>query len=570
MAAGLGRAEHLPLRATPRQKEALHPRHVPVPVGLGASRRAPRGVHGDRHRRALLADARPSTSCTPWGGTRSASPPSSTPSPPTRTRATRPRRTSPRSSASSRALGLQLRLVARDRHDRPRLRAAGRSGSSSSSSRRASPTRRRSRSTGARRSAPCSPTRRSSTARASGEGTRSSASRCGSGCSRSRRTPIASTRTSRVSTGPSRRRPSSTSGSAAAKAPRSTSPSSARGASIRVFTTRADTLPGVTYVVLAPEHPLVADARHARARGGGARLRRGRPEQERPRSRRGQDEDRRTPRRDGGEPDHGREGPDLGRRLRHRARTGRARSWPCPRTTSAITRSRARTGCPSSQVIAPATGGGELDVQEAAFTDDGVARYGAHPGRRAGRNPERGGARARHRLAREGRKGSDARSPTSCATGSSRASATGASRSRSTSPSTSDGDPRAPGARVTIHYDQPIAVADEELPLRLPDLDDFRPGDDPAGPLARAVDWRFFQKDGRWFARETNTMPQWAGSCWYYLRFLDPHDDARGVEPRGLRRLDAGRPLRRRRRARRLAPALRALLAQGALRPRAW
>jgi leucyl-tRNA synthetase len=36
------------------------------------------------------------------------------------------------------------------------------------------------------------------------------------------------------------------------------------------------------------------------------------------------------------------------------------------------------------------------------------------------------------------------------------------------------------------------------------------------------VDWRFFQKNGEWFARETNTMPQWAGSCWYYLRFLDP------------------------------------------------
>ena len=45
--------------------------------------------------------------------------------------------------------------------------------------------------------------------------------------------------------------------------------------------------------------------------------------------------------------------------------------------------------------------------------------------------------------------------------------------------------------------------------------------------LARrvAVEWRYFQKDGRWFARETNTMPQWAGSCWYYLRFLDPHND---------------------------------------------
>jgi leucyl-tRNA synthetase len=38
-------------------------------------------------------------------------------------------------------------------------------------------------------------------------------------------------------------------------------------------------------------------------------------------------------------------------------------------------------------------------------------------------------------------------------------------------------------------------------------------------------EWRFFQKDGKWFARETNTMPQWAGSCWYYLRFLDPKND---------------------------------------------
>ncbi|HZU81644.1 MAG TPA: class I tRNA ligase family protein, partial [Polyangiaceae bacterium] len=39
------------------------------------------------------------------------------------------------------------------------------------------------------------------------------------------------------------------------------------------------------------------------------------------------------------------------------------------------------------------------------------------------------------------------------------------------------------------------------------------------------ADWRFFQRDGRWYARETNTMPQWAGSCWYYLRYLDPRDD---------------------------------------------
>jgi leucyl-tRNA synthetase len=77
----------------------------------------------------------------------------------------------------------------------------------------------------------------------------------------------------------------------------------------------------------------------------------------------------------------------------------------------------------------------------------------------------------------------------------------------------------------TIRYDQPIAVEESELPLRLPELSDYRPGNDPAGSLARANDWRYFQKDGKWFARETNTMPQWAGSCWYYLRFLDPKND---------------------------------------------
>lgn len=95
-------------------------------------------------------------------------------------------------------------------------------------------------------------------------------------------------------------------------------------------------------------------------------------------------------------------------------------------------------------------------------------------------------------------------------------------------PVTCDGDPRKDDEH-TIHYDQPIAVDESELPVRLPELDDFQPGDDPAGVLARAKDWRFFQKDvegeKRWFARETNTMPQWAGSCWYYLRYCDPHNE---------------------------------------------
>ncbi|MEM9193936.1 MAG: leucine--tRNA ligase [Myxococcota bacterium] len=91
-------------------------------------------------------------------------------------------------------------------------------------------------------------------------------------------------------------------------------------------------------------------------------------------------------------------------------------------------------------------------------------------------------------------------------------------------PVDTDGDPRA-GAEFAIRYDEPIAVDESELPLRLPELEDYQPGDDPAGVLARATDWRFFERDGQWYARETNTMPQWAGSCWYYLRFLDPKND---------------------------------------------
>ncbi len=75
-----------------------------------------------------------------------------------------------------------------------------------------------------------------------------------------------------------------------------------------------------------------------------------------------------------------------------------------------------------------------------------------------------------------------------------------------------------------------------------------------------------FQKDGRWPARETNTMPQWAGSCWYYLRFTRPAQRRGGLVDGGRQAVDAGGPVRGRRRARGAAPALRPLLAQGALR----
>ncbi len=67
-----------------------------------------------------------------------------------------------------------------------------------------------------------------------------------------------------------------------------------------------------------------------------------------------------------------------------------------------------------------------------------------------------------------------------------------------------------------------IAISDSELPLILPDLDDFKPSKTAESPLSKAESWLRYEKDGKVWRRETNTMPQWAGSCWYYLRFIDP------------------------------------------------
>jgi leucyl-tRNA synthetase len=66
------------------------------------------------------------------------------------------------------------------------------------------------------------------------------------------------------------------------------------------------------------------------------------------------------------------------------------------------------------------------------------------------------------------------------------------------------------------------AVPDDALPVMPPDLTDFKPTSTGEPPLARAQDWVNLPDGGR---RETNTMPQWAGSCWYYLRYLDPGND---------------------------------------------
>ncbi|AQT86524.1 leucine--tRNA ligase LeuS [Paenibacillus larvae subsp. larvae] len=70
-------------------------------------------------------------------------------------------------------------------------------------------------------------------------------------------------------------------------------------------------------------------------------------------------------------------------------------------------------------------------------------------------------------------------------------------------------------------------VADDELPVLLPKLEEFKPSGTGESPLANAADWLEVTdpKTGMKGRRETNTMPQWAGSCWYYLRFADPAND---------------------------------------------
>ncbi|GMU21881.1 MAG: leucine--tRNA ligase [Phycisphaerae bacterium] len=109
-----------------------------------------------------------------------------------------------------------------------------------------------------------------------------------------------------------------------------------------------------------------------------------------------------------------------------------------------------------------------------------------------------------------------------------------------------------------VQTGQVYPLAEDELPVVLPEIDDFRPqasedaGAPPEPPLGRAREWAHLRgwidetghvraPDGpvprpedvelREFRRELNTMPQWAGSCWYYLRYLDPRNEAEFVDP---------------------------------------
>lgn len=75
----------------------------------------------------------------------------------------------------------------------------------------------------------------------------------------------------------------------------------------------------------------------------------------------------------------------------------------------------------------------------------------------------------------------------------------------------------------------PLEVTD--LPLMLPKLEDYKPSGRPEPPLGKATEWATVKKNGKTYRRELNTMPQWAGSCWYYLRYIDPKNPNAFLDP---------------------------------------
>ena len=72
-----------------------------------------------------------------------------------------------------------------------------------------------------------------------------------------------------------------------------------------------------------------------------------------------------------------------------------------------------------------------------------------------------------------------------------------------------------------------VPIPEEQLPLKLPEVKDFEPGENGESPLAKLTEWTntTCPHCGKKAKRETDTMPQWAGSSWYYLRYMDPHND---------------------------------------------
>ena len=281
--------------------------------------------------------------------------------------------------------------------------------------------------------------------------------------------------------------------------------------SITVFTTRPDTLYGATYMVLAPEHPLV---------------------------------DRITPpeRREIDRSVSHAWSPARASAIAWRTRRKRPASSPAAYAINPVNDEKipiyiadyvlmgygtgAIMAVPAhderdfefAKKVRPAdqagreTGQRRMRQADRAFTGEGIAINSAHHRRPADRRGE--GARSSTCWQREGvRAQIDQLQAARLALLA--ASAIGASRFRS----------------CWMRTATPYALDESELPLTLPEMDDFKPTGTPEPPLSKAKDWMTVTRDGKTFTRETNTMPQWAGSCWYYLRYIDPKNTERFVDP---------------------------------------
>jgi leucyl-tRNA synthetase len=299
------------------------------------------------------------------------------------------------------------------------------------------------------------------------------------------------------------------------------------GEKITVFTTRVDTLPGATYVVIAPEHPLVQKlTAPAQKAAVDAYVEAAKKKTDIDRSDATKEKTGVPMGVSAVNPVNGETIPVfVADYVIGTYGTGAVMAVPAhDERDHAFAK---KYVLPIVQVVGRPDGGA-IDVQAAAWTDDGVSIPATTERSRGLVAPGTPSEEVRKQITAELAK-----------TGQGSAKVTYRLRDWVFSrqrywgepipiyfPVETKGDPRK-GAEYTIRWDQPIAVEESELPLRLPDLEDFKPTGSPDGPLAKALDWRFFQKDGKWFARETNTMPQWAGSCWYYLRFLDPKNSER-------------------------------------------
>jgi leucyl-tRNA synthetase len=284
---------------------------------------------------------------------------------------------------------------------------------------------------------------------------------------------------------------------------------------IRVFTTRPDTLFGATFLVLAPEHPLVERLTRPEQRAAieayreqvARQLERERLEQEHPKS-----------------------GVFLGSYARHPA-TGE----PLPIWIADYVLPHYGTGAimgvpahderdhafarafdlPIRQVVAPADSS-PWDIHERAFTAEGIAINSAAADLRLDGLPTR---QAQERIIAWLEEHGYGRRAVSYKL-----------RDWLFSRQRYWGEPI-----PILYYDDGTrrALELDELPLELPESVNFRPSGRPESPLAALPEWVhvFDHKTGRPARRETNTMPQWAGSCWYYLRYLDPHNDQWFCDP---------------------------------------